>query len=46
VQVIARAHEGAAHAANRAAGGADVWLELPAGAGPPATADALGATRA
>jgi heavy metal sensor kinase len=29
VETIARAHGGAAHAANRAGGGADVWLELP-----------------
>ena len=28
--VIARAHGGSAHAANRAGAGADVWLELPA----------------
>lgn len=30
VQVIAEAHGGHAHAANRDAGGADVWLSLPA----------------
>jgi signal transduction histidine kinase len=30
VQVIAEAHGGRAHAANRADGGADVWLSLPA----------------
>jgi heavy metal sensor kinase len=29
VETIARAHGGEAHAANRAGGGADVWLELP-----------------
>jgi two-component system, OmpR family, sensor kinase len=29
VETVARAHGGSAHAANRAAGGADVWLELP-----------------
>ena len=29
VETIARAHGGAAHAANRPAGGADVWLALP-----------------
>jgi signal transduction histidine kinase len=29
VDVIARAHGGSAHAAGRAPGGADVWLELP-----------------
>jgi signal transduction histidine kinase len=29
VQAIAEAHEGAAHAANRAEGGADVWVSLP-----------------
>jgi heavy metal sensor kinase len=29
VDAIARAHRGEAHAANRADGGADVWLELP-----------------
>jgi two-component system OmpR family sensor kinase len=29
VQVIAEAHGGRAHAANREAGGADVWLSLP-----------------
>jgi two-component system OmpR family sensor kinase len=33
VDVIARAHGGSAHAAGRPAGGADVWLALPA-AGP------------
>jgi two-component system OmpR family sensor kinase len=31
VDVIARAHAGSAHAANREAGGADVWLSLPSG---------------
>jgi signal transduction histidine kinase len=31
VQVIAEAHGGRAYAANRAEGGADVWLSLPAG---------------
>jgi signal transduction histidine kinase len=31
VDAVARAHGGTAHAANRAAGGADVWLVLPAG---------------
>jgi myo-inositol-hexaphosphate 3-phosphohydrolase/signal transduction histidine kinase len=31
VQGIAVAHGGSAHAANRPAGGADVWLSLPAG---------------
>jgi signal transduction histidine kinase len=30
VETIARAHGGSAHAANRAGGGADVWIELPA----------------
>ncbi len=30
VQVIAEAHGGHAHAANRKRGGADVWLSLPA----------------
>jgi two-component system, OmpR family, sensor kinase len=30
VAAIAQSHGGAAHAANRAGGGADVWLELPA----------------
>jgi len=37
VRGIARAHGGDAHVANGAAGGADVWLTLPAGllAGPP-----------
>jgi signal transduction histidine kinase len=29
VAAIAEAHEGSAHAANRAGGGADVWVELP-----------------
>ncbi len=29
VQAIARAHGGAAHARNRARGGADVWIDLP-----------------
>jgi two-component system, OmpR family, sensor kinase len=29
VQAIAEAHEGEAHAANRAQGGADVWVSLP-----------------
>jgi heavy metal sensor kinase len=29
VQAVARAHGGAAHARNRAEGGADVWLDLP-----------------
>ena len=29
VEAIARAHHGQAHAANRAGGGADVWLALP-----------------
>ncbi len=29
VQTVARAHGGEAHAANRAGGGADVWLSLP-----------------
>jgi len=28
-ETVARAHGGSAHAANRAVGGADVWLELP-----------------
>ena len=31
VEVIARAHGGAAHARNRPEGGADVWLDLPRG---------------
>jgi signal transduction histidine kinase len=31
VQTIARAHGGEAHVANRAGGGADVWLMLPTG---------------
>ena len=31
VQVIAHAHGGEAHAANRESGGADVWLSLPRG---------------
>jgi signal transduction histidine kinase len=35
VETIAQAHEGNAHAANRATGGADVWLDLPS-ATPPA----------
>jgi two-component system, OmpR family, sensor kinase len=30
VDTVARAHGGAAHAANRPGGGADVWLDLPA----------------
>jgi two-component system OmpR family sensor kinase len=30
VEAIAQAHRGGAHASNRAAGGADVWIELPA----------------
>ncbi len=30
VQTVARAHGGEAHAANRAGGGADVWITLPA----------------
>lgn len=30
VDIIAAAHGGAAHAANRGGGGADVWLEIPA----------------
>jgi two-component system OmpR family sensor kinase len=30
VDAIARAHDGSAHAENRPAGGADVWIELPA----------------
>ncbi|HEU0246667.1 MAG TPA: sensor histidine kinase, partial [Gaiellaceae bacterium] len=34
VRVIAEAHGGEAHAANRDGGGADVWVALPAG-GPP-----------
>jgi signal transduction histidine kinase len=29
VEAIARAHGGSAHAANRAGGGADIWLSLP-----------------
>jgi two-component system, OmpR family, sensor kinase len=33
VEVIAEAHGGRARARNREAGGADVWLELPGGAG-------------
>jgi signal transduction histidine kinase len=33
VEAIARAHGGGAHAANRADGGADVWLALPAASG-------------
>jgi two-component system OmpR family sensor kinase len=33
VEAIARAHGGRARAANRAEGGADVWIELPARAG-------------
>jgi len=32
VEAIARAHGGSAHAANRSAGGADVWIELPTAA--------------
>jgi two-component system, OmpR family, sensor kinase len=35
VRMIAEAHGGAAHVENRAGGGADVWVTLPA-AGPPA----------
>lgn len=31
VQAIAQAHGGGAHARNRPGGGADVWIELPAG---------------
>ncbi len=34
VQAIARAHGGEAHVANRAGGGANVWLTLPATSGP------------
>jgi signal transduction histidine kinase len=34
VDVIARAHGGAAHAANREGGGVDAWIELPNGAAP------------
>jgi signal transduction histidine kinase len=30
VAAVAHAHDGTAHAANRAGGGADVWLSLPA----------------
>jgi two-component system, OmpR family, sensor kinase len=30
VEVVARTHGGAASAANRPGGGADVWLSLPA----------------
>jgi signal transduction histidine kinase len=33
VQTVARAHGGDAHAANRADGGADVWLALPRSSG-------------
>jgi signal transduction histidine kinase len=33
VAAIAAAHGGAAHAANRDGGGADVWIELPKGRG-------------
>jgi signal transduction histidine kinase len=33
VRLIARAHGGDAHAANDPEGGADVWIELPAGSG-------------
>jgi signal transduction histidine kinase len=29
VDAIAQSHGGSAHAANRADGGADVWIELP-----------------
>jgi two-component system OmpR family sensor kinase len=46
VQVIARAHGGVARAANHPDGGADVWIELPLGAGSPAAADELDASRA
>ena len=46
VQVIARAHGGVARAANHPDGGADVWIELPLDARPPATADQLDASRA
>ncbi len=35
VRMIAEAHGGAAHVRNRADGGTDVWVALPA-AGPPA----------
>jgi two-component system, OmpR family, sensor kinase len=38
VRVIAEAHGGVAMAANRASGGADVWVALPAGT-PPGTRD-------
>jgi C4-dicarboxylate-specific signal transduction histidine kinase len=34
VEGIALAHGGSAHAANRATGGADVWLALPSEARP------------
>ena len=39
VAVIARAHGGSAHAANAPGGGADVWIELPLGPGPPPGAE-------
>lgn len=32
MEAIAKAHGGQAHAANRASGGADVWLKLPGNA--------------
>ena len=35
VRMIAEAHGGTAHVANRAGGGADVWVELPASGPPP-----------
>jgi heavy metal sensor kinase len=41
VRVIAQAHGGEAHAANRDGGGADVWVALPTG-GPPGTQDSPG----
>jgi signal transduction histidine kinase len=47
VDAIARAHGGEAHAANRAHGGADVWLALPAtnGAASDGVQRAAGETR-
>jgi two-component system, OmpR family, sensor kinase len=36
VRMIAEAHGGTARVANRTGGGADVWVELPAGGPPPA----------
>jgi heavy metal sensor kinase len=46
VQVIAHAHGGSAHAANRVDGGADVWIAIPSGSvspnsGPAASAAAV-----